>query len=60
MWVNDTRSDAPKVLHMLPPKYPEYASPPTPKPKPDDLRVFRATPVAISVLDCGHTDLVVC
>jgi PPOX class probable F420-dependent enzyme len=53
-----------KVLHHLVLKYPEYRSPPLPMPKPDEIRVFRVTPVVISVLDYsqgfGHADLVTC
>jgi nitroimidazol reductase NimA-like FMN-containing flavoprotein (pyridoxamine 5'-phosphate oxidase superfamily) len=59
------RAEAAKVLSMLPLKYPEQTSPlPLPMPTPDDVRIFRVTPVVISVLDYskgfGHTDLVTC
>jgi nitroimidazol reductase NimA-like FMN-containing flavoprotein (pyridoxamine 5'-phosphate oxidase superfamily) len=59
------RAEATKVLSMLPLKYPEQTSPlPLPMPTPDDVRIFRVTPVVISVLDYskgfGHTDLVTC
>lgn len=57
-------SEALKVLSMLPLKYPEQATLPGPMPGPDDVRIFRVTPVVISVLDYtkgfGHTDLVTC
>jgi general stress protein 26 len=59
------RQDAEKILQMLPSKYPEQKVPlPIPMPTPDDVRIFRVTPVVISVLDYskgfGHTDLVTC
>lgn len=59
------REEAAKVLRMLPLKYPEQTFPlPLPMPGPDDVRIFRVTPVVISVLDYskgfGHTDLVPC
>jgi nitroimidazol reductase NimA-like FMN-containing flavoprotein (pyridoxamine 5'-phosphate oxidase superfamily) len=57
------RGEAAKVLRMLPLKYPEQKVPlPMPMPCPDDVRIFRVTPMVISVLDYsrgfGHTDLV--
>ena len=57
------RTEAAKVLSMLPLKYPEQKVPlPIPMPGPDDVRIFRVTPTIISVLDYsrgfGHTDLV--
>lgn len=58
------REEAEKVLRMLPQKYPEQIPLPLPMPTPDDVRIFRVTPVVISVLDYskgfGHTDLVNC
>ena len=61
------RAEAEKVLRLLLLKYPEYAEPsslPVPMPRPEDIRIFRVTPVVISVLDYakgfGHTDLVSC
>ena len=59
------RSEAEKVLRMLPLKYPEQPAPlPFPMPTPDDIRIFRVTPTVISVLDYsmgfGHMDLVTC
>jgi hypothetical protein len=58
------RAEANKVLRMLPLKYPEQVPLPGPMPTPDDVRIFRATPKVISVLDYskgfGHTDLVTC
>ena len=61
--VND-RSDAEKVLRMLPLKYPDAPPLPVKMPTPDEIRLFRVTPTVISVLDYskgfGHTDLVTC
>jgi len=58
------RSEAERVMQMLPVKYPAQKSLPGPMPKPEDVRIFRLTPVVISVLDYskgfGHTDLVTC
>jgi nitroimidazol reductase NimA-like FMN-containing flavoprotein (pyridoxamine 5'-phosphate oxidase superfamily) len=58
------RTEAEKILRMLPLKYPEQVSLPGPMPKPEQVRIFRVTPVVISVLDYtkgfGHTDLVTC
>ncbi|MDK1494163.1 pyridoxamine 5'-phosphate oxidase family protein [Sinorhizobium sp. 7-81] len=58
------RSEAEKVLRMLPLKYPGQVSLPGPMPSPDQVRIFRVTPTVISVLDYnkgfGHTDLVTC
>lgn len=57
-------AEANQVLGLLPKKYPEYKAPPVPMPSLDEIRVFRATPIVISVLDYskgfGHTDLVSC
>lgn len=51
-----------RVLEMLPAKYPEYSQWPLPKPRPEEICVFRLEPSVISVLDYskgfGHTDLV--
>lgn len=53
-----------KVLRLLVQKYPEQTSIPFPMPKPEDVCIFRLTPVVISVLDYSkgfaHTDLVTC
>jgi nitroimidazol reductase NimA-like FMN-containing flavoprotein (pyridoxamine 5'-phosphate oxidase superfamily) len=60
------RAEAEKALHLLMLKYPEQKSLPSslPMPTPDNVRIFRVTPTAISVLDYskgfGHTDLVTC
>lgn len=58
------RTEAEKVLRMLPLKYPEQVSLPVPMPSPEDVRIFRVTPTVISVLDYskgfGYTDLVTC
>src|SRR4029453_14507303 len=60
----DDRSEAEKVLRMLPLKYPDAPPLPMKRPTPEGGRVFRVTPEVISVLDYskgfGHTDLVVC
>jgi nitroimidazol reductase NimA-like FMN-containing flavoprotein (pyridoxamine 5'-phosphate oxidase superfamily) len=56
------RAEAEKVLRMLPLKYPDAPPMPMPMPSPDEVRLFRVTPVVISVLDYtkgfAHTDLV--
>jgi nitroimidazol reductase NimA-like FMN-containing flavoprotein (pyridoxamine 5'-phosphate oxidase superfamily) len=58
------RDEARRVLGMLPSKYPIQNSLPGPMPEPEQVRIFRMTPVVISVLDYskgfGHTDLVTC
>lgn len=60
------RAEAEEVLRLMPLKYPQAQAQPLPfkMPTPDDIRIFRVTPVVNSVLDYtqgfGHTDLVVC
>jgi nitroimidazol reductase NimA-like FMN-containing flavoprotein (pyridoxamine 5'-phosphate oxidase superfamily) len=58
------RAEAERVLSLLPSKYPPQRSMPGPMPTPEQVRIFRLTPVVISVLDYskgfGHTDLVTC
>jgi nitroimidazol reductase NimA-like FMN-containing flavoprotein (pyridoxamine 5'-phosphate oxidase superfamily) len=58
------RAEAERVLRMLPSKYPEQVGLTLQMPTPDQVRLFRLTPVVISVLDYskgfGHTDLVIC
>ncbi len=60
------RAEAEEVLRLLPLKYPQAQAQALPfkMPTPDEIRVFRVTPVVISVLDYtkgfGHTDLVIC
>jgi nitroimidazol reductase NimA-like FMN-containing flavoprotein (pyridoxamine 5'-phosphate oxidase superfamily) len=58
------RTEAEKVLSMLPMKYPDSPPLPMKMPSPDEVRLFRVTPTVISVLDYskgfGHTDLVTC
>jgi hypothetical protein len=58
------RAEAEKALRLIMLKYPEQASLPLPMPTPADVRIFRVTPMVISVLDYskgfGHTDLVTC
>ena len=54
--------EAEKVLRMLPLKYPKDTKLPGPMPTVDQVRIFRLTPMVISILDYtkgfGHTDLV--
>lgn len=56
--------EAKKALDLLFAKYPPQEGITMPLPKPDDVCIFRVTPVVISVLDYsqgfGHTDLVNC
>lgn len=58
------RTEAEKVLRMLPLKYPDAPPLPMAMPSSDEVRIFRVTPTVISVLDYskgfGHTDLVPC
>jgi nitroimidazol reductase NimA-like FMN-containing flavoprotein (pyridoxamine 5'-phosphate oxidase superfamily) len=58
------RAEAEKVLRMLPLKYPDAPPLPMQMPSPDEVRMFRLTPLVISVLDYAkgfaHTDLVSC
>ena len=58
------RAEAEKVLGMLPLKYPDAPPLPMKMPSPEEVRLFRVTPIVISVLDYskgfGHTDLVTC
>src|SRR6476469_1706818 len=58
------RTEAEKVLRMLPLKYPDAPPLPMKMPSPDEIRLFRVAPEVISVLDYskgfGHTDLVTC
>jgi len=55
-------TEAEKALRLIMLKYPEQASMPLPMPTPADVRIFRVTPMVISVLDYSkgfaHTDLV--
>ncbi|WP_455289122.1 pyridoxamine 5'-phosphate oxidase family protein [Cupriavidus necator] len=55
---------AERILQMFPLKYPEQIALPVPMPTAEDVRIFRVTPMVISVLDYskgfGHTDLVTC
>ena len=59
-------AEAEKALRLLMLRYPQQQqeSLPLPMPTPADVRIFRVTPVVISVLDYtkgfGHTDLVTC
>ena len=53
-----------KVLRMLMEKYPPQGELPLAMPTPADVRIFRLTPIVISVLDYSkgfaHTDLITC
>jgi PPOX class probable F420-dependent enzyme len=57
-------AEAEKVLRLLMLKYSQQSSIPLPMPTPADVRIFRVTPMVISVLDYSkgfaHTDLVTC
>lgn len=58
------RAEVENVLRLLALKYPDLASLPVPMPSPDAVRLFRVTPIVISVLDYskgfGHAELVTC
>jgi nitroimidazol reductase NimA-like FMN-containing flavoprotein (pyridoxamine 5'-phosphate oxidase superfamily) len=58
------RAEVEKVLGMLPLKYPDAPPLPMKMPSPEEVRLFRVTPMVISVLDYskgfGHTDLITC
>ena len=57
-------AEAEKALRLLMRKYPQQSSIPLPMPTPADVRIFRVTPIVVSVLDYSkgfaHTDLVTC
>jgi nitroimidazol reductase NimA-like FMN-containing flavoprotein (pyridoxamine 5'-phosphate oxidase superfamily) len=57
-------AEAEKALRLLMLKYPQQNSIPLPMPTAADVRIFRVTPVVVSVLDYtkgfAHTDLVDC
>jgi nitroimidazol reductase NimA-like FMN-containing flavoprotein (pyridoxamine 5'-phosphate oxidase superfamily) len=56
----DDPTEIARAWGMVPPKFPEYAA--FPMPKPEELRIFRVTPTVISILDYtkgfGHSDLI--
>ncbi|RDV03614.1 pyridoxamine 5'-phosphate oxidase family protein [Undibacter mobilis] len=56
------RTEAARVLSLLPAKYPPDTRVPFAMPTPDEVAIFRLEPTVISVLDYtkgfGHTDLV--
>jgi nitroimidazol reductase NimA-like FMN-containing flavoprotein (pyridoxamine 5'-phosphate oxidase superfamily) len=58
----EDRLEAKKVLGLLMTRYPEQKGISMPMPRPEDVSIFRLTPVIISVLDYrkgfAHTDLV--
>ena len=60
----DDRGEAERAIGLLMARYPEQKSFPLPMPSPDEVRIFRVTPIVISVLDYSkgfaHTDLVNC
>jgi nitroimidazol reductase NimA-like FMN-containing flavoprotein (pyridoxamine 5'-phosphate oxidase superfamily) len=57
-------AEAEKAIGLLMSRYPEQKAIGLPTPKPSEVRLFRLTPMVISVLDYakgfGHTDLVTC
>ncbi|MCW5659062.1 MAG: pyridoxamine 5'-phosphate oxidase family protein [Burkholderiaceae bacterium] len=57
-------AEARKVMGLLFRKYPEQAGLSLPMPEPSEVRIFRVTPIVVSVLDYtkgfAHTDLVHC
>jgi nitroimidazol reductase NimA-like FMN-containing flavoprotein (pyridoxamine 5'-phosphate oxidase superfamily) len=57
-------AEAQKAIDLMFAKYPLQDGLSLPLPKPEDVRIFRVSPVVISVLDYskgfGHTDLVTC
>jgi nitroimidazol reductase NimA-like FMN-containing flavoprotein (pyridoxamine 5'-phosphate oxidase superfamily) len=57
-------AEAQRIIDLLPSKYPEQKSLPLTMPKAGEVRIFRVSPIVISVLDYsrgfGHTDLVHC
>ena len=57
-------AEAERILRLLPLKYPDAPPLPIEMPRPDQIRIFRVTPIVISVLDYkkgfGHTELVAC
>jgi nitroimidazol reductase NimA-like FMN-containing flavoprotein (pyridoxamine 5'-phosphate oxidase superfamily) len=61
--VTDT-AEAEKALRLLSQRYPVQEGVPFQMPAPADVRIYRVTPVVISVLDYtkgfAHTDLVTC
>ncbi|HET7848682.1 MAG TPA: pyridoxamine 5'-phosphate oxidase family protein [Pseudolabrys sp.] len=58
------RTEAERILQMLPQKYPEQVNLPGQMPKAEQVGIFRVIPTVISVLDYtkgfGHTDLITC
>jgi nitroimidazol reductase NimA-like FMN-containing flavoprotein (pyridoxamine 5'-phosphate oxidase superfamily) len=58
------QAEGEKALRLLMLKYPHQTSLPLPMPTPADVRIFRVTPIVISVLDYSkgfaHTDLITC
>lgn len=60
----DAPEEAQKALSLLMQRYPEQTGLSLSMPTPSEVRIFRVTPIVISVLDYskgfGHTDLVHC
>lgn len=60
----DDPAEGEKALRLIMQKYPPQPSLTLPMPKLEDIRIFRVTPMVISVLDYAkgfaHTDLVTC
>jgi hypothetical protein len=46
------RTEAEKVMRMLPLKYPDQVSLPVPMPSPEEVRIFRVTPT-VTVFPCS-------
>ncbi len=60
----DDPTEAERALRLIMARYPEQTGFSMPMPTPAEVRIFRVTPVVISVLDYAkgfaHTDLVTC
>ena len=60
----DSHAEGAKALDLLFARYPEQQGITFPMPKPEDVAIFRVTPMVVSVLDYtlgfAHTDLVAC
>lgn len=58
------RTEADKVLHPIPLKYPDLVFLPLPMRSSHDIRIFRVTPIVITAPDYskgfGHGELVTC
>jgi hypothetical protein len=54
--VVDDPAEVAKALNILPAKFPEYAG--FPIPKPEEIRIFRVTPIVISITRKGSGILI--